>query len=203
MKDRLISSHVEPFNDLSAKIKEFIHEKKNENQSPFKEETAVVHSRSNKAKRSLTDWRQLYHKNDHKIIPRHTVYPATADGERIRCAMTGQCNRRKIHSSTFEKTALGGERSFVTRQTRRSKWTDFKKDSMIDFAVAQTVYQNDIIKAEADASSTDKKFCKSKVVGHKRDEFAQIGEYISRIENEPISVREKDATQEYINRTNV
>lgn len=59
---------------------------------------------SNKAKRSLTDWRQLYSRNNNKIIPRHTVYPATADGDRIRCSMTGQCNRRKLYSSAINNS---------------------------------------------------------------------------------------------------
>ena len=71
--------------------------------SPFKEKETTppkIISQQNKAKRSLTDWRQLYSRNQNKVIPRHTVYPATADGVRIRCSMTGQCNRRKAYSTT-------------------------------------------------------------------------------------------------------
>lgn len=67
MKEGLIESKVNKFTDISLKIKEFVHEKAAQNMSPFKEHEHTppkVHfNTTTKAKRSLTDWRQLYNKN--------------------------------------------------------------------------------------------------------------------------------------------
>lgn len=48
-----------------------------------------MHQHKRKPKRSLTDWRQLFEKKNNKISPNKTYSPSTADGFRIRYAMTG------------------------------------------------------------------------------------------------------------------
>jgi hypothetical protein len=105
---------------LSEKIKEFILEKSAQHVSPFhQEEFFALHAKTkSRAKRSLTDWRQLYNKNQNKIIPRHTVYPATADGVRFKNSMTGQGNRRRVYS-TVKSKSFQGERTLETRQWKR------------------------------------------------------------------------------------
>lgn len=119
MREGLIPTRVNRLADISARIKEFVQEKSTSYVSPFQNEVATTVGRGrNRAKRSLTDWRYLYSKNHNKIVPSHTVYPATPDGDRIRCTMTGQCNRRKVFSSAKSKS-FNGDRNFETRQSRR------------------------------------------------------------------------------------
>ena len=112
MKEGHIDIKVTKGDDISQKIKDFIHDKLSHEAFPFNREEAGAAERKmqSRAKRSLTDWRQLYSRNQNKIIPRHTGYPATADGQRIRCTMTGQCNRKRVYSSAVKSTGYQGER---------------------------------------------------------------------------------------------
>ena len=67
IKESIIENRVNKMMDISSKIKEFVQEKAHQNSSPFREEIAqsphVKESSRVRAKRSLTDWRQLYRKN--------------------------------------------------------------------------------------------------------------------------------------------
>ena len=58
MKEGLIESRVNPPHDLTLRVKEFVSGQANIHNSPFHQPTHP--SYPNKAKRSLTDWRQLY-----------------------------------------------------------------------------------------------------------------------------------------------
>jgi len=58
MKEGLIESRVNPLHDLTLRVKEFVSEQANMHNSPFHQQPVPV--LPNKAKRSLTDWRQLY-----------------------------------------------------------------------------------------------------------------------------------------------
>ena len=154
MKDGFIENKVSRRNDISFKIQEFIQEKTAHQYLPFQDENSTQGKPSKtKCKRSLTDWRQLYHNNENKIVPRQCGYPSTADGVRARASFSGQCNRRKICSSAIAGNSYQGDRNFLTRQTRRSKFSESKRESMLDIAITQKIYETDVLKDEPASSS--------------------------------------------------
>jgi len=70
-------------------------------------------SKVHKAKRSLTDWRQLYSSTKSKIIP-HTVYPFTAEGDKRRCSVTGHCSRNRKALTDVKGQSFQGDRGYIT-----------------------------------------------------------------------------------------
>lgn len=96
-------------------------EKSANNFTPFnrEEENLTTSKRPQRAKRSLTDWRQLYEQKPNKINPSFTVYPFTAEGERARCSMTGQCIRNKRNYNTAKAKSFAGDHSNDSRNSKR------------------------------------------------------------------------------------
>lgn len=130
MKEGLIEARVTRLANLSEKIQEFINEKSTSTYTPFYRDEDDPHSRQydHRAKRSLTDWRQLYQKTA-KINPKVTLYPSTAEGFRPRCSVTGQCQRsRKAYTAAKTSTA---DRNFLTRQTRRANMLESRRESVV------------------------------------------------------------------------
>jgi glutaminase len=110
--------------------------------------------------------------------------------------MTGQCNRRKLYTSYKSNP---GDRTFWTRQTRRELLSEAKRGSMVSFAMAQNIYQNEVLKDDA-ATTKGKKFYSSKAMEERKEDLTRVSRFLAKAEYQPTSERDLDLTGFYMNK---
>lgn len=93
--------------------------------------------------------------------------------------MTGQCNRRKIHSSANRK-ASQGEIFSRTREFKDEKQVEQKRESLMEFAFAQKCYEKEVLKEISD-SAKDFKFCNLSMFDRKRKNYWRVNDYLGKI----------------------
>jgi hypothetical protein len=148
----------------------------------------------------LTDWRQLYQKNPNKIQPRVTVYPSTADGFRTRCSMTGQCQRSRKAYTAAKASSTAGDRNFLTRQSRRANLLESKRESVVEFALAQNSYEQEVLKDENNLTAKARKFYQRRGNNSRQKDILKVGLYLSHIsEFHSDKLKQINATEKYIN----
>jgi len=72
--------------------------------------------------------------------------------------MTGQCMRSKRNYNTAKAKSFAGDHSNDSRNSKRSKIFQSKRESLIDFAFAQNCYENDLLKESRAQTAKEKHF---------------------------------------------
>lgn len=94
--------------------------------------------------------------------------------------MTGQCQRsRKAYTAV--KASSTADRNFLTRQTRRAHVMESRRESVVEFAIAQNCYEQEVLKDEKNLTVKARKFLQRKGGDPRQRDIVKMGLYLSGI----------------------
>lgn len=112
--------------------------------------------------------------------------------------MTGQCQRsRKAY--TAAKASSTADRNFLTRQTKRTHALESRRESVVEFAIAQNCYEQEVLKDEKNLTVKARKFMQRKGIDSRQRDIVKMGLYLSNIsEFRTNELKDLNATEKYI-----
>ena len=93
--------------------------------------------------------------------------------------MTGQCQRsRKAYTAAKASTA---DRNFMTRQTKRANILESKRGSAVEFAIAQSYYEQEVLKGHKNLTAKARRFMQRKGGDPRQRDILKIGLHLSHV----------------------